>query len=214
MGSGVGKTDWYRNESWSAEIEAAFAARLRRARDKAQYLRIQASYLTQSHPTAALDLLDRYFRLGPHFDTAQAHVDCAAAHLALGNVDGAVASYEAALEREQIFPQSKTNAYLAYAVLVATRKLSDLYARVLDILDAGQDRLTFPKDRYLAYGARALIWHAQARTADAAASARQALAAAAETQSGFRYHPQVGLVERTDDVFGRHLEAIARERPA
>src|SRR4029078_9829555 len=40
--------DWYRNTKWDKTIEEAFEARLKRSRDnsnKAQYLRIQASYL-------------------------------------------------------------------------------------------------------------------------------------------------------------------------
>ena len=40
--------DWYRNNDWNDTIETEFEARLKRSRgafNKAQYLRIQASYL-------------------------------------------------------------------------------------------------------------------------------------------------------------------------
>ncbi len=43
--------DWYRNKNWSGAIETEFEARLKRSRggfNKAQYLRIQASYLLDS----------------------------------------------------------------------------------------------------------------------------------------------------------------------
>src|SRR5262245_14257718 len=91
--------DWFRNTRWNASIEQAFDDKLRRARRKEQYLRIQASMLARSHPDAALALLARYFELPNDFDHAQAHVDRATAYLALGRVADAVGAYEAALER-------------------------------------------------------------------------------------------------------------------
>src|SRR5262252_2009580 len=95
---------WFRNTSWDAHVSSAFEDKLRRARRKGQYLRIQACYLTQTHPHVALDLLDRYFALGDDFDHAQAYVDRAEAYLTLGRVEDAFASYEAALKREEEFP--------------------------------------------------------------------------------------------------------------
>lgn len=75
--------EWFRNARWNESVERSFNEKLRRARRKEQYLRIQASTLACSHPEVALRLLDRYFELPDDFDHAQAHVDRATALLAL-----------------------------------------------------------------------------------------------------------------------------------
>lgn len=92
------------------------------------------------------------------------------------------------------------------------QRLSERYAQALEILDAGQNRLTFPVDRYLWNEARALILQDQGRFSEARVHAQIALEAASETQSGFRYHQQLGLVRNADDQFGDRLNVIARAR--
>ena len=79
----------------------AFDEKLRRARRKEQYLRIQACTLARSHPEVALKLLDRYFELQDDFDHAQAHVDRATALLALGRVGEALAAYEGSPQKTE-----------------------------------------------------------------------------------------------------------------
>src|SRR6266511_3622651 len=108
----MARDDWFRNTEWDDAIEAAFLQKLHRARDKSQYLRIQASTLARCHPKVALRLLDNYFALGDHLDHAQAHVDRATACLALRDTTGAIAAYEAALAREQQYPRLLTYAWL------------------------------------------------------------------------------------------------------
>ena len=97
----MARDDWFRHTDWNAEIEAAFFEKLRRARDKKQYLRIQASTIAGRKPEVALRLLEEYFGLGDHFDQAQAHADRASACLALGDIEHAIAALEAALAREE-----------------------------------------------------------------------------------------------------------------
>ena len=206
----MGREDWYRNTSWNSEIETAFAAKLRRAKDKSQYLRIQACTLARRHPDVALRLIDEYFALGDHFDHAQAYLDQANAYLATGNVAAAITSFESALAREKAYPYLFTYAYLEFPCLIAIQCLADRYAQVLEVLDANESRLAFPRDRYLWSGSRALILHALGKVPEARTCAQAALAAASETQSGFRYHQQVGLVQTADDEFGDRLNAIAR----
>jgi tetratricopeptide (TPR) repeat protein len=206
----MGRDDWYRNTTWDADIGAQFSERLGRARQKSQYLRIQASMLADRRPDVALRLLDQYFSLGDHFDHAQAYVDRAKAQRAIGNVKAAIESYEDALSREAAYPRLLTQAYLELPCLIADLRLSDRYARALDVLDASQDRLMFASDRYLWNGARALIFFDRGDVSRARVAAKLALSAASESHSAFRYHPRVGLVDPSGGRFDDRLAAIAR----
>ena len=206
----MARDDWYRNTAWNEAIETDYQSRLRRARDKSQYLRIQASYLAESYPKVALRLLDQYFALGEHFDIAQAYVDKARALKAEDDLEGALQSYEAALDREKSHPNLRTQAYLDFACLIADTNFDRLYPRALEVLDAHQTRPLFPVDRYRASGARALLLYSLGLEEEARSEATLAMAAANEIESGFRYHQQLGLVKDVDDDFGRRVAILAR----
>jgi tetratricopeptide (TPR) repeat protein len=208
----VSQHDWYRNSSWNLEIEAAFFKKLTRAKDKSQYLRIQASILASRCPQAALRLLEEYFALGEHFDIAQAHVDRATAFLCLGQLDAAVLAYEAALAREASHPNLQTQAYLELPFLIAKERLSQHYDRAVTLLETHKTRLTFPTDRFRWNCALALIRSEQCDRHAAREAARNALAATSEAHSGFRHHPRVGLVAKLDDSLRERLTELAALR--
>lgn len=202
-------TDWFRSTTWNESVERAFNDRLGRARQKAQYLRIQACTLARSHPGVAIRLLDRYFELPDAFDHAQAHVDRATAFLALGRVGDAIAAYEAALAREVVFPNLQTQAYLDLPYTVATHTLREQYPRALELLDLHESRLMCPVDRFRWHAARALIAADTRETETSKIQAQRALDAAALEHSGFRYHPSVGLVTDQRDSVIKKLEALS-----
>src|SRR5262245_2750343 len=200
-------TEWFRNTTWNESVERTFDEKLRRAKRKEQYLRIQACTLARSHPEIALKLLDRYFELPDDFDHAQAHVDRATAFLALGRVKDAITSYEAALRREAVFPNLRTQACIELPYLIATRGIREQYNRALQLLQDYEARLMFPVDRFRWHAARALIAADSQEPMAARIHAERALQAAASESSGFRYHSSVGLVTEEYDSIITKLEA-------
>lgn len=211
----MGRDDWFRNQHWNEAIENAFFAKLARARDKSQYLRIQAYMLREHFPKVALRLLDQYFSMQASvksydtIDRASAYQHQAEAHLALGNVEAAINSYEAALTREAEFPNSLTLTYVDFPYLIAIRGLRTLYSRALDILNQTRSRPTFPHEHFRWHCSRALILKELGRHSEARASAQAALAAAGQDRSGFRNHPNIGLVRDLESTLRRRLETLA-----
>ena len=55
----MSRDDWFRKRRWDDEVAAQFEAKLKRARRKGQYLRLQACTLAKSEPNVALRLLGK-----------------------------------------------------------------------------------------------------------------------------------------------------------
>jgi tetratricopeptide (TPR) repeat protein len=207
----MSRNDWFRNKKWDAATEAHFNEKLRRTRDKAQPLRIQACYLQNTDPKVALALLDRYFTLGNDFDLASAFLHKAEAHLALGEQKEALQSLEKALQRERDFPSVSTQAWSRFAILVAERKLEHLYDKALQVLRENPvSSRSFPVDGFLWNATFALIADAKGQRKHAAETAAKALEFAALTHSGFRYHADVGLVGALYNELKHELGRLVR----
>jgi tetratricopeptide (TPR) repeat protein len=207
----MGRDEWFRNKTWDALTKVHFLEKLRRARDKAQPLRIQASYLVNTNPRSALALLDKYFALGDHFDRAQAFLDQAEAYLTLGAQEEALESLKSALQREREFPNLKTQAWSRYALLVAERRLDHLYDSALQVLRENPlHSHSFPVDGFCWNAAFALIADDQGLGDHAAEGATKALQFAELMHSGFRYHPDVGLVGSDYDTLKKELRRLSK----
>jgi tetratricopeptide (TPR) repeat protein len=119
---------WFCNEEWNPIIEEHFFKKLSRARDKAQYLKIQAGCLRKKHPQVASALLEKFFALdGNSIFKAEAFLHQAEAHLSLGDKQKAIESFQTALQRQREFPHVITAAWSEYGLLVATEKISELF---------------------------------------------------------------------------------------
>jgi tetratricopeptide (TPR) repeat protein len=158
----------------------------------------------------ALRLLDEYFKFDNKFDHAQAHVDRATAYLAMGNLDGAIQSYEDALAREQEFPNLQTQAYLNLPFLIASHEVDRLYDRALKLLDSYRSRLMFPVDHFRWNSAMALILFDRGDASAAKTAACEALGWAEKTHSDFRYPPKVGLVDCEFNAIQIKLTALCK----
>jgi tetratricopeptide (TPR) repeat protein len=201
-------SEWFRNEDWSPEIEEQFFRKLSRARSqKAQYLRIQACYLSKKKPEIALSLLDRYFELGDHFGDAQAFVDQAHSFDALGDREQSAASFEKALLREQEFPNSLTQAGYEFPLFVAMHKMASKYGMAIEVTERYRAKAVFPVNLFCGFAASALISLELGSEREAADFARQALSAAA-MQSPFPRHSSIGLVDNKYDEVKAQLQKL------
>jgi hypothetical protein len=214
----VSAEDWYRNTIWTPEVRVAFLARLARSRsthNRAQYLRIQAGYLSASSDPvmaeAGLELLDRFLTEygGETSELALAHSHRAECLITLDRPDEALDALRAALQVQRDLPKYLSAVHHKFADLVLSRRRTELYDEALGILDEFERIDLFPSGRFQTAAARAQIAAHQGRGADAAKFARLALEAAGHTHSGFRYHPDVGLVDQSDRALLAKMEELA-----
>lgn len=200
----MGNEDWYRNIEWNDEIEEAFYLKLKRARRKEQYLRIQASILSTKYPDISLALLDKYFELKDDFDHAQAYCDMASAFISKNMVEDALNAYEKALNREREFPNLKTDAYILFPLTIVKNKLEHLYSKAETVLNANQSRLMFPIDFFRWHAALAIINSNNGNAASASKHAEIALESAQIKKSRFTFHQNLSLV-------GKEYKGIVKE---
>lgn len=195
-------TEWFRRTSWSPDDEREFFARLKRsrgARNKSQYLRIQASHLEGTGDSrlveVSLGLLSLLLRdYAEPSQVACAWKQRASCHERLDQIDEAMEAYRKAIQAEQEQPNWKTGAALDFAWLVATRRLRFVYEEALRLLDASQASVTFPLDAFRHSAIRAMIAADRGDRASAGRFAQAALESADRKESGFRYHKNLGLV--------------------
>lgn len=202
---------WYRNDRWSTAEKKKFLARLGRQRgsvQKAQIARVKATHLEASGDPvrifAAIELLDRILKLWPlESEIALCRWQMARCFLLLENVDGALAAFQLALDREREMPKYLTGAWSDFAQLVVSRKLREHYGDVKRLLLSREKFFIYPADRFVAHACLALIARENGAKAAAREEAEQALA---EIE---RPHENKTLIRDFDRLVER-LRKIAR----
>lgn len=209
--------DWYRKTNWSESDRENFFARFKRTRTtfhKAQYLRIQASYLqsTGSKDMAfqAIELLDLMLKEYPEkSELSAAYLQKAECLITLGEIEKAIDSMRNALQCEREFPNVKTNTWLEFGWTAITFQLSNLYDESLDVLNDFNSDLMFPVDKYKFNAIKAIIENEKGNKNASKKFAANALEASSLAHSGFRNHPKVGLVQNPDAKIHAKLIELA-----
>jgi tetratricopeptide (TPR) repeat protein len=164
----MGRDDWYRRTTWTAEDREEFFARLKRSRttyNKTQYLTVQAWHLQSdaSPPNyeAALELLDTLLTEFP--DPSQlgsAYLQKAQCLEALGRIEQAADAFRDAVKAEGVHTGMRTTAPLDFAMFVVKHELRHLYNEVLENIGDLRDPeplFLFPIAQYQALAAMAII---------------------------------------------------------
>ncbi len=210
----MSKEDWYRKTTWSNSDKEEFFVRLKRSRTsfhKAQYLRIQASYLqsigTQEMALHSLELLNLIIEEYPEkSQLSSAYLQKAECLLTLGKIESAIDEMRNALQSEREFPNIKTNAWLEFGWTAITYQLSYLYDEAIEILNEFDSDLMFPIDKYRWNVIQAIVEKEKANKIVAKKFALSALETESLSHSGFRYHQKLGLVQKMNEKI--HLKLI------
>lgn len=209
-----GRDDWFRRTTWDSDDQEAFFARLKRSRGqfhKAQYLRIQAYYLQKNYPDEALKLLEMIREEFPEpFELASTYLQTAQCLVALGKKEESIQWFRKVLIQEEEHKGVQTTGYLDFPTFIVTDERKELYSEAKKILLQHVGRLTFPVDKYRWNMAMALIEWEDGNLTKASDHASEAIKASKLEHSGFRYHPNVGLVKKQDKRIRKSLNKISK----
>ena len=142
-------------------------------------------------------------------DATRAYEVRALAHLALGNIEPAFATFDIVLERERQNVHFRTNVCFDYPYLIALLNVTARFDQALAIMNRIDAGLSFPATDFKQNAARAIILSSKNLHADAKPHACAALTAAAQTHSGLRCHADIGLVRDADAEMMKALQRIA-----
>lgn len=210
-------SQWYRKQVWTQEAEKDFFlhwARSKTEYHKAQYLKIQAFTLYDTHNKkyfdAILSLLHKYFNDFPNEQFFRG----ACLHL-YGRVfydrkmyDAAFDYYQKAAYQEINYPNVISGAWLDYAQIVVRLKRAGHYEEAEKIIQAHYGSLIFPIEIYRASAVLAMIYHERGDHENACRYKRSANEAALMEKSALRYHSDIGLVFKKDRFLEKAMKKI------
>ncbi len=213
--------EWYRNTTWDSNIETEFEARLKRSRgayNKAQYLRIQSSYLLLSSDKeiqlVGVRLMERLIQDFPteEFSTISGHEQLGNYYFKSGDFDKAEIYFRIVTDHyinknTRSGTSATADLKLAETILAAnwTDKLDEAYGICKNY---PLDELYFNSDIYYYSVLTAQICDRLNKKDEAKDFALTAIEISKITEPQFNRHKTVGLVRATDKQL-RTLEQIA-----
>ena len=210
--------EWYRRKTWTPEDQEEFFTRLRRSRPhkRDQYLRIQAVCLqavgTPEYLVGAIGLLDKLFSDYPDsIELPLGYRQKAECLDELGRTEEAEQAYRTSFSAMRRRPNMHPGTQIGFGMFVVKHRLTHLYREALEMLSEFTDDsdLLFPLVRYRYSAIYAVISSYWELREEARTFAKRALEAAEQEDSGFRYHPKIGLVTQTDTELHRNLAEMA-----
>ncbi|MDI6716988.1 MAG: hypothetical protein QME63_08605 [Actinomycetota bacterium] len=210
--------EWFRKTTWSQEDREEFFARLAKVDNpfhKAQYLRIQALHLRDSHlplmVSYAIELLNLLIEECPEpSQLAMAYLQKAECLSDLGFFPEAIQAYRESLEAQRKYPSFKTDAALSFGIFAITYGLTDLYDEILGALNEFSDLANNPERIYRYNTIKAIIADFKGDAGSAQEFAREAINASQKFFSGLHYDKETfSLVAKSNDGLYRKIKELA-----
>jgi hypothetical protein len=219
----MGAEDWYRNTSWDKAIEADFEARLKRSRGafhKAQYLRIQASYLLdnsdKNNQMVGLRLMERLIKDFPteEFSTIFGHEQIGDYFLKHGDFDIAEQQFRIVANYYQNKNSRSGTSGIADLKLAETILISnqaDKFEEAYKLCNEHPvSEMTMNNDKFYYAALAARLCYKLNKKEEAKEFAITAINLSKIKEPQFSRHKTVGLVKATDQQL-QILEEIANE---
>ena len=214
--------DWYRNETWNNQVEADFEARLKRSRgasNKAQYLRIQASYLLDSPleeiQLAGLNLMRRLINEYPTEDDSVIFGQEQLGDYYLNKKDYKESEYFFHFVTKY-YQNNKTRsgtsglADLKLAETILRSNQEDRFEEAYQlVIDYPTEELTFNDSEFYYAELRAQLCDAMNKKVEAKKFARKAVELSKITEPQFSRHKTVGLVKVSERQLRTLQEILA-----
>jgi tetratricopeptide (TPR) repeat protein len=214
----MSKDDWYRNTEWNDQIESEFEARLKRSRgnsNKAQYLRIQASYLLDSQKTEnqkkGIQLMERVINDYPEetFSTIHGQEQLGDYFLKNGNYKEAESHFRIVTDHYHSNTRSGTTGLadlkLSETILLSDQedKLQEAYELSTSKFDETGGDLGLNDQKFYYTTLMANLCLRMGKIEEASEYANSALQLSTIKEPQFSRHKTVGIIEADTDTIKR-----------